>query len=314
MSGPVRRAPPPSPLELVNPAILAVKSGAATALALLFDVLTGNPDRVTSAFLSVMCTSPTVIMGLRRSFTYLVCSALGAGVGTTMVLGRVPAHAGVPAAVAISVWLCFRIGRPMGYLMAAFSALIVQLVPRGTPLETVGVRMLAVFTATLSGFLVNLAVSSSSYRTIFARRLARIEVHVDALLGQAATEGPESVRPGFALIRTLSEELAHGLEELEWRGDRVALEYLQRIHDRVEFLQHLLHLVLDVGLTLELAGKDPTAAREFLAWLRDRRGPPPEAPDGARGPVRRILELVRLQGRGSIPEAVAEVTAARMDA
>lgn len=162
---------PPLPRNPLRPVFLAGKAAAACLLSLLLDAWTGNPDHVTSTFVAVLCVSPVVLMGLRRALDQVVGSLVGGLSGTAATLAGLGSLAGIPAAVGAGVLLCFTLGFGRGYPVAAFTALFVQLVPRGGPLATFEVQLIAVATGAASAFLVNLLVSSLAYRNIFHRRL-----------------------------------------------------------------------------------------------------------------------------------------------
>ena len=122
---------PPLPSNPLRSVFLALKAGAACALALLFDALTGNPDHVSSTFVAVLSVSPVVLMGLRRSLDQVVGSVVGGlwGAGC-MLLGLTPGL-GIPLAVAAAVYSAFLFGFGRGFAVAAFSAMFVQAVPFG---------------------------------------------------------------------------------------------------------------------------------------------------------------------------------------
>lgn len=290
---PPRKLPAPGPLALVNPLAVAIKAGAATALALGLSKLLGNPDLVSAAFVAVLCTSPTVMMGLRQARDQLAGGLLGAVLGVGASLGGAPAHLGVPVAVSLGVGASFGFGMPQGYTAAAFSALFVQLVPMGDEGETLWVRVVALTIAATSGFAVNLLVSSHAYRFIFVRRLRRVEAHADKLLAEAPANGPRSVHPAFALVGQLERELEQTSSELRWRGNQRDLEWIEKVAARVEAIHHLLHLVWDLGLLCDAHDVPEREVAPLLDWARCGDGPRPEVPAPLAPGADRIVDLWR---------------------
>jgi|CXWL01.1.fsa_nt_gi uncharacterized membrane protein YgaE (UPF0421/DUF939 family) len=210
----------------------AGKSGMACFLALLLDAWLSNPDHVTSTFVAVLCISPVVLLGIRRARDQVAGSLLGGVWGTALAaLGLAPL-VGVPLAVAGGVLSSHALGFSRGTAIAAFTALFVQIVPRGGPLATFGVRLLAVGIGVAAASAVNVVVSAFAYRSIFERRLRQAEATVAALLVAAAREGPAAAHAGFGLIDELETELelAHG--ELTVRRAAATRDWLLAVSTR----------------------------------------------------------------------------------
>ncbi|MEM7352820.1 MAG: aromatic acid exporter family protein [Acidobacteriota bacterium] len=296
---------PPVPRNPWSRFFLAGKAAAACALALFFDALTGNPDHVTSTFVAILSISPVVLMGLRRSAEQVVGSLIGGLCGTAAGLLGLDFRIGIPLAVGAAILVCFAVGFDRGYLVAAFSAMFVQAVPRGEPLETFEVRLLAVATAAVAAFLVNTLVSSVAYRSIFRRRLRYAEASVSKLLVAAAEHGPTAVRPGFALLGELEEQLQAARDELHWRRSRATASWLSGISYRTAVLRRLLHHVLDLSYLLEEEGLPPDGAQAWLRWLVHSGGSEPEVPTTLEETARRI----RLIGRTLRVDAVSATPA-----
>ena len=303
---------PPLPRNPVSRLFLAGKAAAACALALVFDRLSGNPDHVTSTFVAVLSVSPVVLMGLRRSFEQVVGSLLGGLWGTAAALAGLPLIAGIPTAVGVAILSCFLVGFGRGYTVAAFSALFVQAVPRGEPLATLEVRLLAVATAALAAFVVNVLVSSIAYRGIFRRRLRYAEATVSKLLVAAAERGPLAVRPGCPVLAELESQLEMARSELRWRsgigrltrherdprgafqaGSRRSASWLAGISYRTGVLRRLLHQVLDLSYLLEEHGLPPDAAQPWLRWLVCPGDTEPPVPAPLADTTRRIRRIGR---------------------
>ncbi len=284
---------PPLPRNRLRWVFLAAKSAVACLLALVCDRLTGNPDHVTSTFVAVLCVSPVVLMGLRRAIDQVAGSLLGGVSGTAAALVSLPALAGIPLAVGAAILLCLVLGFGRGYPVAAFSALFVQAVPRGGPLPTLGVRLVAVATGAVSAFVVNLLFTSAAYRGIFRRRLRFAEATVSALLVAAAERGPGAVRTGFPALAELERELAQASDELRWRGSRDLQAWVAGLEQRVADLRRLLHLVLDLVYRLDEEGLAPDAMQEWLRWLVHPGGEEPAVPEALASTTRRIRRLGR---------------------
>ncbi len=293
---------PPLPRNPLSRVFLAGKAAAACALALAFDAVSGNPDHVTSTFVAVLSVSPVVLMGLKRSFDQVAGSLIGGLWGTAAAAAGLVIGVGIPVAVGAAILSCFLVGfgggspgggRTGNYTVATFAALFVQAVPRGDPLGTFWVRLLAVGTAALAAFLVNVLVSSVAYRGIFRRRLRFAEATVSMLLVRAAEQGPPAVRPGFALLAELEAQLAMARDELRWRGSSPAASWLAGISYRAAVLRRLLHLVLDLSYLLEESGLPPTAAQAWLRWLVSPGGSEPEVPAPLAETTRRIRGIGR---------------------
>ncbi len=282
---------PPVPRNPWSRVFLAGKAAAACALALAFDAATGNPDHVTSTFVAVLSVSPVVLMGLRRSFAQIVGSLVGGLWGTAAALAGLALGIGIPAAVGAAVLSCFLIGFGRGYTVAAFSALFVQAVPRGDPMSTLEVRLLAVATAALAAFLVNTLVSSVAYRNIFRRRLRYAEATASKLLVAAAQRGPLAVRPGFSVLAELEAQLDAARAELRWRRSAATASWLAGLSYRAGVLRRLLHLVLDLSYLLEENGLPPEAAQPWLRWLASAGGAEPAVPDPLIETTRRIRHI-----------------------
>lgn len=290
---PPRGIPPLGPFALFNPIPVALKAGAGVALAMGLSRLIGNPDLVSAAFVAVLCTSPTVMMGLRQARDQLAGGLLGALLGVGAHLAGAAPGLGVPLAVTLAVGASFQLGIPQGYTAATFSALFVQLVPMGDAGETLWVRVTALGIAAVSGFAVNLVVSSHAYRFIFVRRLRRVEAHADRLLADSPRHGPRSVHPGFALVGQLERELEQTISELQWRGNQRDLAWVQRVAARVEAIHHLLHLVYDLGLLAAEHGVPEAEVAPFLRWARRGEGPRPDVPAPLMSGADRIVVLWR---------------------
>ena len=237
----------------------------------------GNPDRVSATFVAVICVSPTVLVGIRRSSLQLVGSVIGGALGAGAAAIGLPAEIGIPAAVGVAVLATFRAGLGSAYPVAAFAALVVQAIPRGSPALALDVRIGAVLIAVTAAFVANVVVSGGAYAQIFERRLARVEAYLTEVLTAAAADpSPDALLPAFAPIAALQVEIAAATEELALRRSR-DLPKLQAAAHRAEALRRLLHVAVDVAWAAQDAGA-PAAAGPLLAWAASGAGDPPDTP------------------------------------
>jgi len=273
-------------------AFLAVKAALACLAAMLLDRLVGNPDSVSSTFVAVLCVSPIVLAGIRQAWSQLVGSILGGIWGALALQADLPTQAGVPLAVGLAILTAHAARVPSGYPIAAFTALYLILVPRATPLDTFGVRLLAVSSGAVAGFAVNLLVSGIFYRNIFRDRTKLVGQRVYELLPAAARQGPDAAECGFALLAAVQGDLAQALEELRWRRAWATHAAIREMLWRLEHLRFLLHLACNFGYIArenDIEGSEIAAA---LAWIREPTGPPPSVPPLLQEPLRRIEKTV----------------------
>jgi hypothetical protein len=228
-------------------------------------------------------------MGLRTSADQLVGSVLGGVFGTLGAMLALPHAVGVPVAVGLAILSTHSIGFHRGTVAAAFTALFLQLVSFGDPLHTFGYRLEAVGIAALSAFVVNVAASSLFYEALFAKRLRRLRQHIDTLLYRAAEHGPAELVVAFPFITELALQLRQATRELRWRGNAQAEARLAEVAAKVDWLQDLVHLA--VNLEYSLSSTDPDL-RKFLAWLPEQEGPAPSMPQPAAQTRDRILALL----------------------
>lgn len=266
--------PAPPPPNLANPNFLAGKAALACALALLGCRLLGNPDLVSATFVAVICVSPTVLVGIRRSTLQIVGSVIGGTLGAAAGALGVSAEVGIPVTVGLAVLVAFRLGLGSAYLIAAFSALIVQAVPRGSPATALDVRIVAVLIAAVAAFVANAVVSGGAYVRIFKRRLARIDAYVAQVLTAAAADpSPEALLPAFEPITAVQGEIATAIAELTVRRSG-ELPHLHEAARRAEALRRLVHVAVDVAWAAQEADLRGEAAALF-AWAALHEGPPP---------------------------------------
>ncbi len=279
--------------QLTSPIILAGKSGAACALALLATFALDIPDLVTAAFVAILCCSPGALMGLRTSFEQLAGSVIGGSLGTLAVIVGLPQLVGVPLAVSLSILGTYAIGFSRGTVAASFTALFVQIVLFGDPLQTFGYRIEAVGIAAASAFVVNVGASAFFYRSLFERRLCKVSLRVDELVSIAAEQGPSVLFSVFPSLTQVDEELEQAIRELSWRRNKATADRLQVLREDLLWLRDYVHLVVD----LEMGESDtPEEVLKFIAWLDERDGEAPSL-SGQRDATRiRLLQMLDARG------------------
>lgn len=277
--------------QLSDPKYIVIKAGLATALALGLDTLLGNPDHVSSTFVAVLCTSPTILMGLRNVRAQLVGSLIGGAWGTLAALAGLPKHIGLPLAVALAVATAFRTGVGTAYPIAAFTALFVLLVPRGTPLDTIETRFLAIFIAGVSSFLINVVISGGRYPRIFAKRLQRAEGNVMRILPEVIQGNTTAADQAFAQLAELQQQLGQTLEELQLRRATQMATQIAAMRLRVQDLTYLLHLVWDMAHLQREIRILVDDTEPLIYWLQVPEGIPPGVPEELRDIQHRLVSV-----------------------
>lgn len=269
---------------LAHPGFLAVKAALAALLALALNHLLANPDAVSASFVAVLCVSPTLLMGLRRAGQQLIGSLLGGMCGCLAMLAGVAPELGIPLAVGLSVFASLRLGFELAWPATAFSALFLQAVPRGTPMETFGVRLLSIGIAACSGLLVNAIVTAGSYGPLFARRLRVIEAHARHALQAAGRGETAACEATLALLARAADEWRSALRELGWRGQPVLAGRLRSGALRLATWQRVLRGVLELCSAASEAGVPMEDRARLCAWLQRPAAPLPESVPEALAP------------------------------
>lgn len=270
-------------------AYLAIKAALGVWLALSIDRWVGNPDSVSSAFVAVLAISPVVLVGLRLAWSQLLASILGGVCGGLALELALPSLAGVPLAVGMAIVVAYLLRVASAYPVTAFTALYVVLVPRGTPFETVEVRLLAVTIGAFAGFVVNVTISALFYRGIFRDRVARAERATRALLASAVEADQENVEDGFARLTHLLSGLHQAKAELRWRGAAQHAATIAGFEARVEHLRYLLHLSCRLGFQARETGLDAARLAELSAWLGEPDTEPPAVAPALEATLGRLL-------------------------
>ncbi len=284
------RALPP----LSHPGFLAVKAGLAALLALALNHLLDNPDAVSASFVAVLCVSPTLLMGLKRAGQQLIGSLLGGVCGCLAMLAGLAPEIGIPVAVGLSVLASLQLGFELAWPATAFSALFLQAVPRGSPLETFGVRLVSIGIAACSGLLVNALVSAGSYARLFARRLRVVEAHAEAALQAAAERGDHApCEAALALLNRAAAEWTSALRELGWRQRPVLEARLRNGALRLAAWRRLLRGSLELAAAAPEASVTPENQARLAAWLWRPDAQPPEGLPAALQPLAERMGQLR---------------------
>lgn len=280
--------------QLSNPLFIVLKVTLACSVALLLDQALGNPDSVSSTFVTVLCISPTVLIGLRNAWAQMLGSLVGGLWGTAANFLDWPVLIALPLAVGGAVATSFGLRIASGYPVAAFTALFLILVQRGTPLETFETRFLALFIALVSSFLINALVSAMLYRDIYRRRLEKVEQHVFSSLPEVIAGQQAAADKGFELLGILQQQLKRTLFELKWRRAWKTHAEISRLLQRTRLLSYLLHLVLDLSYLQHERPVDQEDVQNFVRWIQAPGSTDfPFLPDTYLGLQRRILHVLQ---------------------
>ncbi len=251
-----------------------LKSGLAVAFALVLDVPLGNRDHVSSAFVSIMCVAPTVLLGLRRASVQFSGSVIGGIFGAIAMWAagelRLPLLYAIAPAVIGAVFLMLALRRPEAVPVAAFTALFLPAMPQATTAETFLSRMLAISIGASSGFIVNAGISFFGYRSIFSRRLRVAEDTVLRAVAQLRLpeRKREELRPVFEALDTIQDELTAALDEPGWAHTARTREILTQIRDRIDRYRRIVHLLYDALILMdeeELPQEDRTPFLDLVA-------------------------------------------------
>lgn len=239
--------------SLTDRRFLAGKAAASSVLAWAIVDLLGNPDAVSAAFVAVICTSPIILSGLKRARDQIIGSLIGGAVAALFLMMGAPFPIALGGSVAIAVWGTMAAGFEAGYLVAAFTAIYLLLIPRGTPAHTLAVRLSAVAVGGTAAVLVNGLVSLLMYARIFRRKVAMavtlVSNELQALV-LTADPPPGGVEPLFATLGTLQGELADAVRELRWRRGSLlhgeVVEHARHVNKLADIAHHARNVLLSV--------------------------------------------------------------------
>ena len=243
---------------LANPFYLSLKAGLAVALALALVRFIEVRDLVSAAFVALACVSPTVVTGMRRGGEQLIASAIGGAVTLTFLalLPRGPLTLGL--SVGLTTLAIHRAGFMRAYLVAGFTVIYLVVLPADTPGMALEQRLLSVAAGVFSATAVNVAVSATSYRSIFRRRLDIVRGVLLSCLERLAacakdparaSEASRCLEPAFGVISQVELELLDAASEGRWRS-RMSSE-LAALMTHTRTLGRLAHHAKELGLQVE---------------------------------------------------------------
>ena len=266
---------------LDSPWILPAKTGLSAGLAWIMCAALGIPDPVSAAFVAVVCTSPTVLSGLKRAFDQGVGSIAGAALAIAVAFVPLPHWLALTVAVGGAVALVRAIGFGAGYPVAAFTAIYMYLVPFGDPFETAWVRIAAIIAGATAAIAINTAMSAAFYRSLFAQRLVKATRLLADHLNGLSDRNPDSLLAVFPVLASLTADLADADKELLLRRATVNVAEIANQRRQVRALTRIAHFARDLTLTVEEAQKPLRAEDKVLFThaalrLRGEDSPVPE--------------------------------------
>lgn len=194
--------------SLTNWPIYASKVGLSSALALVFVLLAKVNDPISATFVASVCTSPTVVTGIKRAAEQMVGSILGGAIAFLLLLlsNMAPESLGLlkglngalilGLSVGLSVYLSGALKLGGANIVAAFSALYMVLMVEmelNTPQQNFGLRLAAVVFGGLAAMIVNWMLTSFAYRGVFKRRVHIVQRQLAWALAEVAAGKPPSL-------------------------------------------------------------------------------------------------------------------------
>ncbi|MFO0604911.1 MAG: aromatic acid exporter family protein [Polyangiales bacterium] len=268
---------------LADPRWLAAKAAATAALAVALSSAASVPDALSSAFVALVCVSPSAYAGLRRGLEQLGAAALAGGVTAGVLLVAPRAHpltAG--AALGLTVGACHAVGWGNSYAVAGFTSLYVVLLPFHSLGEALAVRAEAVAVGAAAATAVNVAVAAFASRAIRERRERLARAAVAAPFARAAAacadvalraEASAAWRPAFEAVEELRADLAAQAREVLLPRRAAVREGAARSLRALHALADVAHLGRHVALLLEGRARSEPALGEALgavaAWLTE---------------------------------------------
>lgn len=258
-----------------------LKVALASALVLLVNMVTRNPDTLSSVFVSYLCISPLTRAGFTMSNNLFLSNLIGTVIGT-LVTGVVYVEPGadeqllwikVPLAVSITLYALLVVRRysPGDISGGLFSALFIQVktfeyepiedyiedLPRHEVVSTLVVRIIALSTSVVCASLVNFLVSGGAIDRIFKARLYFTEKMIQKAFSSISVVptsfiAQESFRQTVALIEDAKNA------KREWTATQKTKDLLGTIQHRAEAVFRLLNL----QVTLCLLSREPGVTHE----------------------------------------------------
>jgi len=283
---------------LAHPLFVALKSALAALLALAAVGALGIPDRLSAAFVAVVCISPSVFSGVRRGADQLLASAFGGALVWGLAL-LLPDEAALAVALFATIWLAFRLGLARAVPVASFTVLYVVLLdPQPGHTAILAHRLGSVAVGVGAALAVNLVVSTAQWRRVFARRLNIARQAVAAEWRTLAKGQGEPFEQAFPLLRALEAELADALQESRVRGGKTA-ERLEAARRACRHLIACAHYGKDLWLQQRreaVADSGLAAQAEALAAAVERLEPAPSVTQPPAALVLALAEWSQAQG------------------
>lgn len=238
--------------HLTNWPVYSLKVGLASSLALIATSALHVNDPISATFVAVVCTSPTVVTGLKRSLQQVSGSLVGGLIATALLLLGVRGPLALGAAVGISVLLTGLAKLRDAHLVSAFTALYVVILGSTAAPERFETRVLAVFLGAIAAFLINYLLSALLYRSLFRRRIG-----VARQWAAAAFAREVGFDQALGMVNALASDLHDASRETLVRSQDLA-NVLAMHRQEVERLQRILHFGKDLWL------RSPEASRPAL--------------------------------------------------
>lgn len=255
---------PKKPPELTNWPVYSLKVGLASSLALVTTTALQVHDPISATFVAVVCTSPTVVTGLKRSLQQVVGSLVGGAIASLLLILGLEGPVALGLAVGLSVLLSGLANLREAHIVSAFTALFVVILGTSSVLTHFETRVVAVLIGAAAAFPVNYLLSALLYRSLFRRR-----VRVARQWAIAALRHEVAFDEALATVNALGVDLHDASRETLVRSRDLA-HVLAHHRMEVERLQRILHF----GKDLWLRSPEPSrpalhAAAETLAGHSD---------------------------------------------
>lgn len=245
---------------LTNWPVYSLKVGLASSLALVATGLLGVDDPISATFVAVVCTSPTVVTGLKRSVQQVAGSLVGGVVATGLLLAGVHGPLAMGLAVGLSVMLSGLLNFRDAHMVSAFTALYVVILGAGAAPAQFETRVIAVLLGAGAALPVNYLLSALLYRTLFRRRL-----RVARQWAIAAFAGEIGFDQALNTLNAVASDLKDASRETWFRSHDLAT-VLDMHCDEIALLQRVLHFGKDLALREpDRAGPAFQAAAQTLA-------------------------------------------------
>lgn len=277
----------PPVFTLTNWPVYAIKIGLSSTLALIFVNLAQVNDPISATFVAAVCTSPTVVTGIKRAAEQMIGSLLGGAIAFLLLLAAAAAPPSLDLlkglngawilglSVGLSVYASGLLQLRQANIVAAFSALyMVLMVEMGlnTAQQNFSLRLAAVVFGGLAAMIVNWVLTSFAYRGVFKRRLHIAQrLLAWALQEMAAGKSPAILDEPLALISELRGELGDAARER-----RTA--YSRRT-EAIRFFQQASEILYEITLTARCASLHEGQSTAITAAAPILRGESPPLPE-----------------------------------